>query len=533
MCSNQDRRLRRVSLVQYSFTNETGEKTYEPGVFLTKETSSDTFWTVQSLLAKDQVEMCWICAQRLQRPVRHSCGVDATCIVTQSRAAETDLLSIDKTNIPVPPTPVPLFGEALTAAVEKHNALPTPRSGPAATRRKPIGQFPCKLYYQGCTEVYYKTAAGANKHMLAVHGKAMESEGLTPYPRSDRTRKVNAKERVTRKRKEPPVREGKKPVIQASESDSDEEMSDGWESKCLKSPGRKRKQAAPPATGSDSEAEFTQVMDALADPDPNACASPVAASSADEDSRASSPAKSPSKQEETKITIEIVAIKSQHEGRSFHLLQRKSDQGKREGHFLGTEAIGDHLDAVYKLSWLVDDSDAEDEIGEVLSASAPYASHRGVEPFNKSWTKQDELARGLTLTREGKLDKRSREALTTALQLPKVKVTAKVESDAMQQVAQPPPKPQSEQQPSKAPQPPLSEQQAQLQAPKTSGNTEAQEIERIANRMRDPDDPWHVKGAGPDTLMYARLVGGFTLWELARAKLGDSKESGQGGRRRR
>jgi hypothetical protein len=144
---------KKVSLVKYTFLLENGEIGREKGICLTKETSSDKRWTLQSMLVADQVDMCWICAQHFARPVRHRTGVEPTCLVTQSETKTAELLGLNRAELPQP-----AFGRRLDDLTEKLDALPTDRSGPYATRRTPVGQFPCKMYCfgEGCQKIYYK-----------------------------------------------------------------------------------------------------------------------------------------------------------------------------------------------------------------------------------------------------------------------------------------------------------------------------------------------------------------------------------------
>jgi hypothetical protein len=143
--------------VKFSFTGANGKLQREEGICLTMETSSDPFWTVQSMLLADQVDMCHICSQRHQRPIRHICGRAAECLVTRTQKALDTRLYLDRDNLP---QPIPLFGPRLARVTEELGALPTIRSQPNATRRKPLGPFPCQMYCEGdgCLKIYYKSA---------------------------------------------------------------------------------------------------------------------------------------------------------------------------------------------------------------------------------------------------------------------------------------------------------------------------------------------------------------------------------------
>jgi hypothetical protein len=142
---------KRVSLVKYTFLTAGGAVGREEGICLTKETSSDSTWTVQSLLPKDLVEMCWICSQHKQRPVRHRTGVAKDCLVTKTEQGVELLakLNLDRQNLPQPPAlrSQVIFGDNLAKLTQDLDALPTPRRDQFGSRRKPVGgSIPFVIY---------------------------------------------------------------------------------------------------------------------------------------------------------------------------------------------------------------------------------------------------------------------------------------------------------------------------------------------------------------------------------------------------
>jgi hypothetical protein len=157
---------KRTALYKYVFQDENKQPQREVGVFLSKELPSDSFWTLQSLNPRDQVEMCWPCAQRAQRPVRHMTGVFHECLVTKGEAAKATFLEEQRR---LPANIAPLGGAELSAAVQDNNSKPTPRD---ATRRKHVEAFPCKFYATAgvnCMSLYFKTAGSPSRIFLHAY----------------------------------------------------------------------------------------------------------------------------------------------------------------------------------------------------------------------------------------------------------------------------------------------------------------------------------------------------------------------------
>jgi hypothetical protein len=144
---------KKVSLVKYDFTGASGRTERERGVFFTKNTVSDK-WVLQSLNPRDQVDMCWVCADAAQRPVRHVGGEDPACVITVGYAKQRELLP-DRQNLPRPKPPgaVPQKLDEPEALAEGASAASSARSD----TRKPVGEFPCKFYPDGCRMLYYNT----------------------------------------------------------------------------------------------------------------------------------------------------------------------------------------------------------------------------------------------------------------------------------------------------------------------------------------------------------------------------------------
>ena len=168
--------LRSMCDFRYYYVGADGERRYEAGVACIKYVSDDTeaYQVVDLVKRKSMCEMCDLCSQELQRPVRH--GVEGiSCPYLKKLSSENVGMTMDRTKL-AEPDPARIIGPQIVKRSHKRKRKAPDRKG-AVRRMESQGsvyRFQCK---SALCDRQFKTARGANRHMGQVH----KNEELKQY----------------------------------------------------------------------------------------------------------------------------------------------------------------------------------------------------------------------------------------------------------------------------------------------------------------------------------------------------------------